>query len=106
MITYNHFSITSPVHAGNLDQYVDQDGAQDQLPDTLDPEVHHPPPEKLVGHQVLRYVEGEQEGQRHDDDDDVCQLDRNYFRLSEYSEFLIILHLTKHAWTARHEPGR
>jgi hypothetical protein len=41
-----------------------QQRAEDQFPHTLHPEMHHPPPVKLVAHDVRRIVEGEQEEYR------------------------------------------
>jgi hypothetical protein len=41
------------VHAGDLDQHEGQDRAQDQFPHALHPQMHHPPPEELVQHQVV-----------------------------------------------------
>ena len=52
------------VHAGDLDQHEGKDGTENQLPDTLYPEVHHPPPVELVQHQVIRHVKREQEEHR------------------------------------------
>jgi hypothetical protein len=37
---------------------------EDQFPDAFDPQMHHPPPEELVQHEVGRVVEGEQEEDR------------------------------------------
>ncbi len=52
------------VHARGLDEHEGQDGAQDEFPDTLDPQMHHPPPEELIQHQIGRVVEGEEEEDR------------------------------------------
>ena len=52
------------VDAGQLQHQVGEDRGHDQLPDALDPDVHHVPPVHLVQAEVVRVVEREQEEDR------------------------------------------
>jgi len=58
------------VHAGDFDQDVGQDSAQDQFPYSLYPQVYNPPPVELVQYQVGGVVEGEEKQQRQTDQAD------------------------------------
>jgi hypothetical protein len=52
------------VDTGELDEQVRQDRAHDQLPDALDPQVHHPPAEVRVEHLVVEPDHARQVQQR------------------------------------------
>ena len=52
------------IHTGHLDQHKGENSSENQFPDTLDPQVHHKPPEILVQHQVIRHIKREQEEYR------------------------------------------
>src|SRR5690606_17605587 len=49
------------IDTGGLDQDGCENGAEDQFPYAFHPQMHYPPPEEFIQHQVYRVVEREQE---------------------------------------------